>query len=150
MFIILSIIWKFLVLTLQESRQGQGNSALEFCIKVTESVWDKKWNSNLMNDWCLSLLLSLDFAHEQLYARLIGSDFSSSQPKKKYLKPGVLNDTLRTLHHILLLFPLSFPEMMLIHLKVIILCQNYIWGLFMVSVFPVKKDWVQHMCLVCL
>lgn len=38
MFIILSIIWKFLVSTIQESRQGQGNSALKFCIEVTESV----------------------------------------------------------------------------------------------------------------
>lgn len=69
MFIIPSIIWKFLVLTIQESRQGQGNSTSKFWIEVTESVEHKKLNSNLVNGWCLSLLLSLDFAHEQLYAR---------------------------------------------------------------------------------
>lgn len=125
MFIILSIIWKFLVLTIQGSRQGQGNSALKSCIEVTESVWLKKWKPNLVNSWCLSLLLPLDLAHEQVYARIIGSDFSSSQPKKKYLKTGVLNDTLRTLHRTLLLFPLSFPETMLIHLKVITLSELY-------------------------
>ena len=40
------------------------------------------------------------------------------------MKTEVLNDTLRTLHHTQLPFPLSFRGVMLIHLKVITLCCN--------------------------
>lgn len=50
----------------------------------------------------------------------------------------VLNDTLRTLHHILLPFPQSFRGVMLIHLKVITLCWCYIGGLHITLVFLVK------------
>lgn len=99
-----------------------------------------KWICYLLNDWSVLLLLNFDFFCEHFYTRINRWWLSSSQQKKKYLKMEVLNDTLRTLHHILLPFPQSFRGVMLIHLKVITLCWCYIWGLHITSVFLVKRS----------
>lgn len=105
---------------------------------MTDSMWNgfvTWWMT-----WCMFFLLYFEFPCEHFYTIINRWWLSSSQQKKKYMKMEVLNDTLRTLHHIPLPFPLSFRGVMLIHLKVITLCWYYIRGLHMILVFLLKRS----------